>query len=165
MKDWQNNGVEPTSSDELQATERAQKRIFDNFCRALRELKDHPVQGHSLEGWHALEQMKKISMPIPKEFHDGSMVQLARCFKSAEAAIETSFPRVQKSLKEWGLYQPYQPPMLLLRGLYGYLVLYNRQVFLNLMAETNAVVFARSCDTVASHFESFLVCFLPRPEL
>jgi hypothetical protein len=138
-------------------------RIFDNFRGALRELSNRHSQGLALEAWPAHKTMEELTLPVPKEFRDGSMMHLARCFRSTEAAIETSFPRMREGLKEWNLYQPYQRPPLLYPSLGDYLSLPGNQFVRSMIAaENNAAVFARGCDCIASCFESFLVCFLPR---
>ena len=90
-------------------------------------------------------------MPIPPEFRKGPMALLARHRSNIEAAIQASFPQLRKSLGEWGLYQPYNRPVLLMPALTDYLSLFGKTLP-DLMSENDAVVSA-----IASHFVSFVV--------
>jgi hypothetical protein len=82
---------------------------------------------------------------------------LARHRSNIEAAIQASFPQLRKSLEEWGLYQPYNRPVLLMPVLIDYMSLFGKTLP-DLRSENDAVI-----STIASHFESFVVCFSPRP--
>jgi hypothetical protein len=85
------------------------------------------------------------------------MALLARHRSNIEAAIQASFPQLRKSLEEWGLYQPYDRPVLLMPALMDYMSLFGK-VLPDLMSENDEVI-----STIASHFESFVVCSVPGP--
>jgi hypothetical protein len=150
--------VQPLWHDGVQATERAHKRIFDNFCSVLAALEHAYLQDFAFETWITyLRQKGFILMLIPPEFCGGPMFLFARQRSHAEAAIQASFPRLRKSLEEWGLYQPYSRPVLLIPALMDYMSLFGK-ILPSLVTENDAVV-----SIIASHFESFAVCFFPRP--
>jgi hypothetical protein len=150
--------VQPLWHDGVQATERVHKRIFDNFFSVLAALEHAYLQDFAFETWTTyLRQKGFILMPIPPEFCGGPMFLFARHRSHAEAAIQASFPRLRKSLEEWGLYQPYSRPVLLLPALTDYMSLF-REILHSLVTENDAVV-----SSIASHFESFVVYFCPRP--
>jgi hypothetical protein len=155
---WKENGVQPLGQDGEQPTERAHKRIFDNFCSVLAVLEYSYLQDVAFETWTTyLCQKRFILMPIPPEFYGGPMFLFARHLSHAKAAIQTSFPQLRKSLEEWGLYQPYSRPVLLIPALTDYLSLF-REILPSLVNENDAVV-----SIIAYYFESFVVCFFPRP--
>jgi hypothetical protein len=140
----------------VQATERAHKRIFDNFCNVLATLELFCQQGLAFETWtESLRQRGIVSMPLPQNFCGGSMTLLARRYRSMEAMIEASFPRLQECLKDWGLYQPYVPPAGLKRALTSYIALFHHS-FPKLRKYNLTAI-----STVTSHFMNFVVCFFP----
>ena len=142
----------------VQATERAHERIFDNFCSVLVTLDYAYQKNPASETWIAhLRWKRHVLMPIPPDFCKGPMALLARHRSNIEAAIQASFPQLRKSLEEWGLYQPYGRPVLLMPALMDYMSLFGK-VLPDLMSENDEVI-----STIASHFESFVVCSFPRP--
>jgi hypothetical protein len=140
----------------VQATERAHKRIFDNFCNVLATLEIFCQQGLAFETWtERLRQRGIVSMPLPQGFCEGSMTLLARRYRSMEAMIEASFPRLQECLKDWGLYQPYVPPAELTIALISYITLFYHSLP-KLQKNHLAAI-----STITSHFMNFVVCFFP----
>jgi hypothetical protein len=160
---WKEKGVQPLYEQQydvcpVQATERAHRRIVDNFCSVLATLNYSYQKNQTYETWVAYLRWKKyVVMPIPPDFCKGAMALLARHRSNIETSHEESFPQLRKSLEEWGLYQPYHRPVLLMPALMDYMSLFGKALP-DLMSENDEVI-----STIASHFESFIVCLFPRP--
>jgi hypothetical protein len=161
--DWKANGVQPQceghhgASSSVKATERAHKRIFHNFRSVLAVLEYSFRQDITFNTWTKyLHQNKFVLMSIPQEFYEGAMAVLARHHSDMEAAIQASFPLLQKSLREWGLYQPYNQAASLPQAMNDYLHLFGKDLP-DPMSKNNAVIYQ-----IAACFEFFVVCFLPR---
>jgi hypothetical protein len=66
-----------------------------------------------------------VLTPIPLEFRNSCIVQLAQFRSIEEAEIQKPCTLLQRRLKDWDLYQPYRPSELLISACEEYMLVFH----------------------------------------